>query len=201
MKAFKSQSDKLFEEILEKKIVPMLLEYKPFNDMIKYVRTPQMESTIKSLRDVMTTEKTQVLEANNIHKEKSRLVSNVLYLSNQLNNGNAKVEKELEETRNKILEFNDEIEKRENSIKELLVLKEEHNLQLLRETLSCCYSTIKTDEKELDSLLKNIEQLRKELENKRIKRDELQNRIDSTYGFIHGFMGAKETQKIDEHLL
>ena len=201
MKAFKSQSDKLFEEILEKKIVPMLLEYKPFNDMIKYVRTPQMESTIKSLRDVMTTEKTQVLEANNIHKEKSRLVSNVLYLSNQLNNGNAKVEKELEETRNKILEFNDEIEKRENSIKELLVLKEEQNLQLLRETLSCCYATIKNDEKELDTLLKNIEQLRKELENKRIKRDELQNRIDSTYGFIHGFMGAKETQKIDEHLL
>ena len=189
MKGFKSQSDKLFEEILEKKIVPMLLEYKPFNDMIKYVRTSQMEDTIKSLREIMTTEKTQVLEANNIHKEKSRLVSNVLYLSNQLNNGK------------KILKFNDEIEKRENSIKELLVLKEEQNLQLLRETLSCCYATIKNDEKELDTLLKNIEQLRKELENKRIKRDELQNRIDSTYGFIHGFMGAKETQKIDEHLL
>lgn len=201
MIGFKSQSDKLFEDILEKKIVPILLEYKPFNEMIKYVSTPQMNVAIQQLRATITDEKKQVLEVNNIHKEKSRLMAKILYLSNQLNTGNNNVESELEETRNTILELNDEINKREDSIKELLVLKEEQNLQLLRETLNCCYSTIKTDEKELETLLNNIEQARKELENKRIKRDELQNRIDSTYGFIHGFMGAKETQKIDEHLL
>lgn len=203
MKRFnKNQSDKLFEEIIEKKIVPMLLDYKPFNDMIKYVSTTQMDILIKSIKTATIEQKRQVLEVNNFHKEKARIATKVLYLSNQLNaKGRNDVEHELEELRNRIIEINQEIDERETKIQEILVKKEEDNLNLLRETLSCCYNTIKVDEKNLEVLLKDIEQLRKKLEMQRIQRDELQGRIDSTYGFIHGFMGGKETQKIDEKLL
>lgn len=203
MKRFnKSESDKLFEEIIEKKIVPMLLDYKPFNEMLKYVSTNEMQAHIREIKRISIEEKKQVLEVNNLHKEKARIAKQVLYISNQLNaKGRNEMEDELVDSRNRIIQINEEIDERENSIQELLVQKEEENLNLLRETLSCSYNTIKNDEKELTNLLKEIEELRKVLENKRIQRDELQGRIDSTYGFIHGFMGAKETQKIDEQFL
>ena len=57
------------------------------------------------------------------------------------------------------------------------------------------------DEKKLYPLLDEIELMRKELEDKRILRDKLQSRINSTYSFIHGFMGGKETERFDEHML
>ena len=172
-------SEKSFEEMLSKRVVPMLLEYKPFNDMLKYVSTKQMQTIINELKEIIKDEKKQILDVNNLHKEKSKIAPRVLYLSSQLNSGNKEAE----------------------SIQELLVNKEEKNLELLKETLEISYDIIKKDKSLLDPLLKEIEQMRKDLENKRILRDELQERINLTYSFIHGFMGGKDTEKFDNHML
>ena len=125
----------------------------------------------------------------------------MLYLSSQLNSGNKEAERELEKEKNRMLEINNEISNKESSIQELLVNKEEKNLELLKETLEISYDIIKKDKSLLDPLLKEIEQMRKDLENKRILRDELQERINLTYSFIHGFMGGKDTEKFDNHML
>lgn len=194
-------SEKSFEEMLSKRVVPMLLEYKPFNDMLKYVCTKQMQTIINELKEIIKDEKKQILDVNNLHKEKSKIAPRVLYLSSQLNSGNKEAERELEKEKNRMLEINNEISNKESSIQELLVNKEEKNLELLKETLEISYDIIKKDKSLLDPLLKEIEQMRKDLENKRILRDELQERINLTYSFIHGFMGGKDTEKFDNHML
>ena len=194
-------SEKSFEEMLSKRVVPMLLEYKPFNDMLKYVSTKQMQTIINELKEIVKDEKKQILDVNNLHKEKSKIAPRVLYLSSQLNSGNKEAERELEKEKNRMLEINNEISNKESSIQELLVNKEEKNLELLKETLEISYDIIKKDKSLLDPLLKEIEQMRKDLENKRILRDELQERINLTYSFIHGFMGGKDTEKFDNHML
>ena len=79
--------------------------------------------------------------------------------------------------------------------------KEKENIELLKKTLNESYDIINNDEKKLYPLLDEIELMRKELEDKRILRDKLQSRINSTYSFIHGFMGGKETERFDEHML
>lgn len=196
----KKESEKTFQDIINNKMVPMLLEYPPFKEMIKYVVTNEMNSIIKEIREVEKIEKTKILDVNNLHKEKAKIAPTVLYLSNQLNSKNSNTARELDDVKDRLLEINTEIVEKEQEIQELLVTKEHMNLDLLRETLSCAYDLIKQDEKTLNPLLKEIEDMRKELENKRILRDKLQARINSTYGFIHGFMGSKETEKIDEQM-
>lgn len=200
-KASNNFSEKSFEEMLSKRVVPLLLEYKPFNDMLKHVSTKEMQAIIKELKDIIRDEKKQILDVNNLHKEKAKIAPRVLYLSGQLNSGNKSAEKELDNEKNRMLKINDEISNKESSIQELLVNKEEKNVELLKETLETAYDIIKKDQKQLDPLLKEIEDMRKELENKRIIRDELQERINSTYSFIHGFMGGKDTEKFDNHML
>lgn len=200
-KQFKNRSEKTFEEIIEKRIVPMLTEYKPFNELMKHVSAEDIKASIEILKNLINNEKKLVLEVNNLHKEKAKIAPTVLYLSGQINSGNRSAEKEMDMMKDRMVQINEEIEKKEIEIQEILVSKEKENINLLRKTLSESYDIINSDEKKLYLLLEEIEIMRKELEDKRILRDNLQGRINSTYSFIHGFMGGKETEKFDEHML
>ncbi len=200
-KQSKNQSEKAFKEIIEKRIVPMLTEYQPFNELIKYISNEEINTSIEKIKNLIREEKKQVLEVNNLHKEKAKIAPTVLYLSGQINSGNKSAEKEMDKIKERMLEINTEIEKKEIEIQEILVNKEKENIELLRKTLNESYDIIKCDEKKLYPLLDDIEVMRKELEDKRILRDNLQSRINSTYSFIHGFMGGKETERFDEHML
>ena len=200
-KQSKNQSEKAFEEIIEKRIVPMLTEYQPFNDIMKYISSEDIKTSIENIKKLIMEERKQVLEVNNLHKEKAKIAPKVLYLSGQINSGNKSAEKEMDNVKERMLEINEEIEKKEIQIQEILVNKEKENLELLKKTLNESYDIINNDEKKLYPLLDEIELMRKELEDKRILRDKLQSRINSTYSFIHGFMGGKETERFDEHML
>lgn len=200
-KQSKNQSEKAFEEIIEKRIVPMLTEYQPFNDLMKYISSEDIKTSIENIKKIIMEERKQVLEVNNLHKEKAKIAPKVLYLSGQINSGNESAEKEMDNVKERMLEINEEIEKKEIQIQEILVNKEKENLELLKKTLNESYDIINNDEKKLYPLLDEIELMRKELEDKRILRDRLQSRINSTYSFIHGFMGGKETERFDEHML
>ena len=200
-KQSKNQSEKAFKEIIEKRVVPMLTEYQPFNELMKYISCEEIQTSIDNIKKLIKEEKTQVLEVNNLHKEKAKIAPIVLYLSGQINSGNKSAEKEMDKIKERMLEINEEIEKKEIEIQEILVNKEKENIELLRKTLNESYDIINNDEKKLYPLLDEIEVMRKELEDKRILRDNLQGRINSTYSFIHGFMGGKETEKFDEHML
>ena len=200
-KQSKNQSEKAFEEIIEKRIVPMLTEYQPFNDLMKYISSEDIKTSIENIKKLIMEERKQVLEVNNLHKEKAKIAPKVLYLSGQINSGNESAEKEMDNVKERMLEINEEIEKKEIQIQEILVNKEKENIELLKKTLNESYDIINNDEKKLYPLLDEIELMRKELEDKRILRDRLQSRINSTYSFIHGFMGGKETERFDEHML
>ena len=200
-KQSKNQSEKAIEEIIEKRIVPMLTEYQPFNDLMKYISSEDIKTSIENIKKLIMEERKQVLEVNNLHKEKAKIAPKVLYLSGQINSGNKSAEKEMDNVKERMLEINEEIEKKEIQIQEILVNKEKENLELLKKTLNESYDIINNDEKKLYPLLDEIELMRKELEDKRILRDRLQSRINSTYSFIHGFMGGKETERFDEHML
>ena len=200
-KQSKNQSENAFEEIIEQRIVPMLTEYQPFNDLMKYISSEDIKTSIENIKKLIMEERKQVLEVNNLHKEKAKIAPKVLYLSGQINSGNKSAEKEMDNIKERMLEINEEIEKKEIQIQEILVNKEKENLELLKKTLNESYDIINNDEKKLYPLLDEIELMRKELEDKRILRDKLQSRINSTYSFIHGFMGGKETERFDEHML
>ena len=200
-KQSKNQSEKAFEEIIEKRIVPMLTEYQPLKDLMKYISSEDIKTSIENIKKLIMEERKQVLEVNNLHKEKAKIAPKVLYLSGQINSGNKSAEKEMDNVKERMLEINEEIEKKEIQIQEILVNKEKENLELLKKTLNESYDIINNDEKKLYPLLDEIELMRKELEDKRILRDKLQSRINSTYSFIHGFMGGKETERFDEHML
>lgn len=49
--------------------------------------------------------------------------------------------------------------------------------------------------------MEEIEVLRQKLKVDREKRDKLEKRVNSIYGFLHAMVGAKDTEKLDEEFL
>ena len=100
-KQSKNQSEKAFEEIIEKRIVPMLTEYQPFNDLMKYISSEDIKTSIENIKKLIMEERKQVLEVNNLHKEKAKIAPKVLYLSGQINSGNESAEKEMDNVKDR----------------------------------------------------------------------------------------------------
>lgn len=196
------KTSSIFDQLLNKKIVPILVDYEPFKELLKYGTSKKMDDLIERLDKLIFIEKDHILTIKNLNKEKKRTTAKVLYYSGQVNSdsGTEADMKKLEQERKIINETNQEIDERREKMEEILVEKEQLNLELLKETVSYCYNRMEKDEKELDIILEDIEKIRKELEVKRIKRDELEDRVNSTYSFIHSLLGSNATQKIDSKL-
>ena len=75
------------------------------------------------------------------------------------------------------------------------------NIDLLKETIDYAYEFMKKDGVELKIVLEEIEVLRQKLKVDREKRDKLEKRVNSIYGFLHAMVGAKDTEKLDEEFL
>ena len=192
----------IFQDILSKKRVPLLLNYAPYQSMIKYGQSSKMKDISNEIKAIIEVEKKHILEGNTLHKEKSRITANVLYISNELNSQNNKnKKKKLEEQRLRMEEIREEIKNREDEIQDIIMEKEEKNLELLKETIDYAYEFMKKDEAELKKVLEEIEVLRQKLKVDREKRDKLEKRVNSIYGFLHAMVGAKDTEKLDEEFL
>ena len=192
----------IFQDILSKKRVPLLLNYAPYQSMIKYGQSSKMKEISNEIKALIEVEKKHILEVNTFHKEKSRITANVLYISNELNSqNNLGMEKRLEEQRLRMEEIREEIKNREDGIQDIIMEKEEKNLELLKETIDYAYEYMKKDEAELKKVLEEIEVLRQKLKVDREKRDKLEKRVNSIYGFLHAMVGAKDTEKLDEEFL
>lgn len=192
----------IFQDILSKKRVPLLLNYAPYQSMIKYGQSSKMKEISNEIKALIEVEKKHILEVNTLHKEKSRITANVLYISNELNSqNNLGMEKRLEEQRLRMEEIREEIKNREDGIQDIIMEKEEKNLELLKETIDYAYEYMKKDEAELKKVLEEIEVLRQKLKVDREKRDKLEKRVNSIYGFLHAMVGAKDTEKLDEEFL
>lgn len=192
----------IFEEILSKKKIPILLSYKPYQAMVKYGQSKNMMEISKELNEFISIEKKKILEVNSLHKEKSRITAKILYISNEINSNNRKsLEKELGDCKNRMEEIRLEINQQENEIQDMIYEKEKKNIELLKETVNYAYEYMKKDEAELKKILAEIDKLREKLKKEREKRDNLEKRINSIYGFLHGIVGAKDTEILDDKIL
>lgn len=199
MNWFKTKKNEVkFDELFAKTKIPILLSYEPFQNMIQYVCSPKMRKEMQKLEEMVNEEKTLVLEVNSFHKEKSRITASILYLSDQINQrGSASSERELDRRKTRMQEMIESIKEKEDKIQELRQYQEEQNLVLLQDTVEYVYGYMKKDEKSLDTLLKEIERKRQQLNQDRERRDNLKKRLDSIYGFMHSMMGAKDTERFD----
>ena len=107
-------------------------------------------------------------------------------------------EKKSKQSQKLLLEMNERIDVGTNRILELPGLIKEANARLLTEGVKIAYRNMQGTEETLEILTKEIEELRLSLEQRELKRDELEDRRDKVYSYMHNLLGPEIVELFDK---
>ncbi len=188
--------------ILKRNKIPPLIKDKEWIKLYGDNLTKEMKKLMEKLKELVKEEKDLHRQIIVKRKEKKGLVGKILKLSDEANNNNNEVALlKLEETKNKLLEINDEIDEIQFKMEVLPKEIENINLQLLKETVLISYNFIKEDKKRVDYLDEEIKKIRKKIGEMFEEKFEKEERVNNYYMYLHHTLGHEETDKLDKKFL
>lgn len=192
----------LIEEIVKKNKVPILVQYEPFKELIKRGSNDLISKQIKELNELIKEKSTIEKQLLDLQSKKPKLMAKIIYISNELNeNKNIKAEKELDKLKQEMEDINNNIDMIFEKLEGMPKIIKEKNLVLLRETVKHSYERINKGESSLSDVNDKITKLRKELDELRVQKEKEEEKVNSTYHFIHAILGHKDMEKLDNKFL
>lgn len=188
-------------DIILKNKVPILVRDRSWLKLFGDIDDKKFVNCKKELEELIKEENRVNKNLRSLKIKKKKLMDKILEISYEANsnNDNSKVGV-LNQIQEEINRINEEIE--ELIFKSEMLPKEirEANYKLLKETVKYAYSTLKDCEKNLEQTNNSIESLRGELRNLLDKKHDYEEKISTTYRFLHGILGSKEIEKLDKEM-
>ncbi|WFD10612.1 hypothetical protein [Tepidibacter hydrothermalis] len=192
----------LIEETVKKNKVPVLVQYEPFKELIKMESNDSISKQVKELNELIKEKNMIEKQLLDLQAKKPKLMAKIIYMSNEVNeNKNINAEQELDRLKQEMEDINNNIDMIFEKLEDMPMLIKEKNLNLLRETVKHSYERINKGESNLSDVNDKITKLRKELDELRINKEKEEERVNSTYQFIHAILGHKDMEKLDSNFL
>lgn len=129
-------------------------------------------------------------------------MNKIITLSDELNNNHLEEGTELlGEYQQEIYSLNDEIDNLTFELEMLPKEIREANLNLIKATVKLAYKQLAEWEESLEPLSSEIEELRNKLRESIERKNDYEEKIQTTYSFLHGMLGSKEMEKLDKDML
>ncbi|WP_079490013.1 hypothetical protein [Maledivibacter halophilus] len=188
--------------IIKKNKIPVLVKSSEWKKLFDKSMTKTMRKLADKLEDLVNEEKEIIKQLKKAKKEKKKLMNKVLKLSDEANSNNSSSALiELENTKNRILEVNDELDELRFRLEMLPKEIHDTNYELLKETIVISYEDITQGKKKINYLDKEIEAIRKSLGEMWEEKFSKEKRINELYLYLHGTLGHEETDKMDRRFL
>lgn len=192
----------LDENIILKNKIPILIKEENWIALFSEVNDKTIQNYKKDLQELLKEEVKLELKIDKLQKDKKKCMIMILEISNAINN-EEKVEEVdlLDEYKAKIHDINDKIDELTFELENIPQDIRDVNYELLKATVKYGYSKLKSNEKKLEEVTCEFDELRERLKvllNEKINYEES---INATYTFLHGMLGSKEMEKLDDQIL
>lgn len=192
----------LDENAVLKNQLPLLILDENWLKLFGDVRFKNMQALRREINDGLVREGQLQREYNSLQGKKTRAMKMILGVSDAINNEDKDVDpdllegykEEIETTNQRLEEIKIQLEDLPQEIREL-------NFQLLKLTVDYGYRELKTKEKQLNSTNKELEVLREKLRDLINEKHDHEEWIGATYKFLHGILGSREIEKLDQEYL
>ena len=190
------------ENILKKNKIPILINYEPWLKMFKNDGSELIKALKIELEEAVLEKRDLERSINSLQSRKPKLMAKIILISNELNEKNNDIAiNDLEELKTEMEEINEEIENVFIRLEFLPKIIQEKNEELLKETITYLYENLNFGEERIAEIDRFINQLREQLNKHRIEKEELENRVNNIYHFLHSILGAAEMEKLDKIFL
>ncbi|MCM1048919.1 MAG: hypothetical protein NC433_10900 [Clostridiales bacterium] len=195
-----ANKDEVFKNALEGKNIPVLTLDNKWHKLLAHVAaTPKIKGLEDKLNELIKRQGKVNTESKDIKKIKKTLMNEVMIIADGLMQSpdNKKLNKDMDEHKRLIEECNAKLNAYEEEMLELPREIDKINKNLMLLTMDVCYSTLKENEKELDVINEWINNTRRELKKKMVRKQEKEDFNNALYTYMHDIFGADVIEIFD----
>lgn len=189
-----------FETALNDKKIPLVtLDQKWYLLFDKNLRTFTLTNLEKKLNKLLRRQGQLYNDLKEMENAKKTLMDKILENMDPNEDeadGDFKIKK-LDASQRLIKDLNTKIISGEQELKNLPGEIDRVNKRLLIEGMSICYDAMKANKKNIEAINKWIEDVRKELKNNVVKKQEIQDETNQIYSYMHDILGFEVLDVFD----
>lgn len=190
------------KSLISKNRIPILIKDKAWLKLFGDVGDRFINNARKEVENLLEKQRLAERQLRQKQSEKRKVMSKIIMLSDEVNNNNLLEGTDLlGQYQQEIHELNDEIDNLTFELETLPTQLREANLDLIKATVKLAYKQLAQWESSIEPFNTEIEVLRNQLRDLIEKKNDYEEKINSTYLFIHGLLGSEEIEKLDKNLL
>lgn len=182
--------------------IPLLIEDENWLKLFGDVNNKNINYIKYELVELIKTQRELEKKEDILQKEKTLAMKMILGISNAINNENKTHSIGLlDEYKERIENINEELNEIVYRLETIPQQIRELNFNLLNATVYYGYKELKDKEKRLKDVTDELESMRERIKLLINQKYDYEEWINLTYSFLHGLLGSKEIEKLDEQIL
>lgn len=187
-----SRTDDIYKPALEGKKIPVLTLDNKWHQLFTQAR---IDKRIKRLEDelneLLKRQGKAVNETKELKKLKKKLMSEIIDNAVEASvENNHKAQKKADENKRLINDCNEMLDNYKEELLEIPKKIDQVNYKLMLLTMESCYDRLKKNEKEIEEISKWITEIRIELKEKLVRKQEMEMASQELYSYMHDIFGA-----------
>lgn len=171
-----------------KKIPVVTLDHKWHQLFTRLEKTRLITQKEKELNELLRRQGKCNTETKRIHKLKKKLMDEIVAL---MEKQDAASVKKTEDNKRLINECNEKMQEYQNELLDLPAKINEVNTELMLETMKICYENMHLNEHHIQEISKWIADVRVELKNNVVRKQEMEIANQEIYAFMHDIFGSE----------
>lgn len=194
-----SKKEELYEKALQGKKIPVLtLDNKWYKLFPNLNNHPKILNLARELNDLLKRQGKLNTETKDIKNIKMRLMQEIVPMVDELEQNQDKaLEKKIEDHKRLIEESNERLESYQDELLELTGMIEKANRELMLATMEFCYENMAENTEEILRIAKWVADIREELKNNLVKKQEKEIYNRQMYAYMHDIFGADVIEMFD----
>lgn len=187
------KKDEAFKMALEGKKIPILILDNKWHMLFSGdAVTAEIKSLETRLNELLKRQGKVNTESKDVYKIKKKLMDEIVIIANSLlkDPDSKKLSKDMEEHKRLVEECNEKLEDYEEEMLELPREIDKTNKQLMILSMDICYKKLQENAKEIGAIGDWINQVRRELKKKVIRKQEKEAENNNLYSYMHDIFGA-----------
>lgn len=187
-----SRTDDIYKPALEGKKIPILTLDNKWHQLFTQARTDKRIKRLEDeLNELLKRQGKAVTETKELKKLKKKLMSEIIDNAVEASvENNHKAQKKTDENKRLINDCNEMLDSYKEELLEVPKKIDQVNYKLMLLTMESCYDRLKKNEKEIEEISKWITEIRIELKEKLVRKQEMEMASQELYSYMHDIFGA-----------
>lgn len=194
-----AESDKqnFFEQALKGKKIPVLTLDGKWYRLLNEMGRNSVKKYEDQLNQLLRRQGKLSSEVKDIKRLKKKLINEMLPMVDEMNSGNGRMAKKIEEQKRMIEECNQKIDESMDELMGIPGAIDQINYQLMLLTMEYCYDTMQENTREIEAQEEWVSQVRVELKKRLIRKQEMEQKNFEIYSYMHDIFGADVVDLFD----